>query len=443
MQMPGNGRAGGIMMVTARPTGTDQAAFRFLQLIAQLLLEYNERSEVITRQIDQVANCLGVDVHSIVAYREVTLVAADGRHVHAHAPELRINIAMSLGTLRVIDDLRAARIGLDEATRRLETLKATVPHHGRWTLAALFGMAAASLAWLLLADWVAVTASGVSAGLGLIARQQVARWHVVPFAPPFIAALIGGALGGMVIRAGWTHTPNLCLVVPALMLVPGPHLINSVNDMLENHMITGLCRLALATGVLLATALGVVFGTWLTLGMRAVPGASAAATELTLPVDVALAGLAACGFAAFYNAPWRVWWVSIVCGMVGHGLRFVCLQFDVGLTVATLLACLAIGILAQLVADRLRISFSAVAFAAAVPMLPGVFIYQSIASAMRLADAGAAADPALAAGTIALILKAMFVVGAMAIGLVLGSRIAYAARRRRGVASMIDQRELG
>ena len=50
------------------------------------------------------------------------------------------------------------------------------------------------------------------------------------------------------------------------MLVPGPHLINGVHDLLENHMQTGVCRLALATGILLTAALGVALGGWATLG---------------------------------------------------------------------------------------------------------------------------------------------------------------------------------
>jgi uncharacterized membrane protein YjjP (DUF1212 family) len=420
-------------MSTARSTGMDQEALRFLRLLARLLLEYNVRSALIRRHIDQVASYLSVGARAIVGYREVTLVADDGREFLAHAPELRINVAMSLGTFHVIDDLRAGRISLAEATERLETLPATAPHHSRWTLAVLFGMAAASLATLLLADWVAVTVSAISAGLGLVARQQFARRHEVLFGSPFTAALIGGALGGMVIRFGWTDTPSLCLVVPALMLVPGPYLINGVDDMLENHMAAGVCRLALAGGILGAAGLGVVSGAWLTLGKLAVPASSAAVAPLALPVVVLLGGAAACGFAAFYNAPWRVVWVSVACGMVGHGVRFLCLQFHSPLAIATLLACLVIGILAQLAADRLRATFSAVAFAGAVPMMPGVFIYQSIAGAMRLAGAGAAADPAVAAGTIGLIFKAMFVVGAMAIGLLLGSRVASAARRRRAV----------
>ena len=50
------------------------------------------------------------------------------------------------------------------------------------------------------------------------------------------------------------------------MLVPGPHLINGVYDLLDNHMQTGVCRLVLAMGILIATAFGVVLGSWLTLG---------------------------------------------------------------------------------------------------------------------------------------------------------------------------------
>ena len=72
-----------------------------------------------------------------------------------------------------------------------------------------------------------------------------------------MAGLIGAALGGLAIRHGWTETPGICMVVPALMLVPGPHLINGVYDVLENHVLPGVCRLGLATGILIATATSV------------------------------------------------------------------------------------------------------------------------------------------------------------------------------------------
>jgi uncharacterized membrane protein YjjP (DUF1212 family) len=400
-----------------------EAALRFLLLSARLLLEYNDSSKRLERSIERIARHVGVALQTIVGYREVTLALADGRGFHARAPELRINVAVSVGALRVIDELCLDRIGLDEATRRLEDVERLAPRHGRWVVAALFGLAASAVAWLLRADWGAIVVSGVSSAVGLIGRQELARWSVMLFAQPFAAGLIGAALGGLAIRLGWTGTPGLCLIVPALMLVPGPHLINSMRDLLENHVQTGVCRAGLAMGILAAAALGVVLGGWLVLGSATLSTSPSEAMRLTLPLDVTLAGVAACGFGAFYNAPWRVLWVSILCGMAGHGLRYLCLD-HLSVGISTLFACLAIGLMADVAANRLRLPFSAVAFAAAVPMMPGVFMYQSIAGAMRLSAAGAAADPALAAATLALSYKSLSVVGAMVIGLLVGARLA-------------------
>ncbi|HVH28611.1 MAG TPA: threonine/serine exporter family protein [Vicinamibacterales bacterium] len=404
-------------------TAPREAALRFLQLSARLLLEYNVGSKDLERGLARIARHLGVNAQPVVGYREVTLALADGRAIHARAPELRINVAVGVGVRRVIDDLCLDRIGLEEATRSLESMERLAPRHRRWVVVALFGLAASAIAWLLSADWGAIAVSGVSSGFGLIARQELAKRSPVLFVQPFGAGLMGAAFCGLAIRLGWTETPGLCLIVPALMLVPGPHLINSVHDMLENHMQTGVCRLGLATGILIATALGVVLGGWLILGPATLSTSPSAAMRITLPLDVVLAGVAACGFGAFYNAPWRVLWVSILCGMVGHGLRYLSLDY-LSVEISTLFACMAIGLIANVAADRLRLPFSAVAFAGAVPMMPGVFIYQSIAGAMRLSAAGPAADPALAGATLALSFKSVFVVGAMAMGLVVGARLA-------------------
>ena len=202
-------------------TPVSDSALRFLFLSARLLLEYGVRSQSLERRLERIARHLGVNLTVVVGYRQVTLVLADGRSLHASAPELRTNVAVSAGTQHVIDELRQDQIDLREATKRLEGLERMAPRHGRGVVIVLFGLAAAAIAWLLRADWAAIAVSGVSSSLGLIARQEFAKRSVVLFAQPFVAGLIGAALGGFAIREGWTGTPGLCLIVPALMLVPG------------------------------------------------------------------------------------------------------------------------------------------------------------------------------------------------------------------------------
>ena len=42
--------------------------------------------------------------------------------------------------------------------------------------------------------------------------------------------------------------------MPALMVVPGPHLINGLLDLIDNHVPMALARFGLAAGVLLASS---------------------------------------------------------------------------------------------------------------------------------------------------------------------------------------------
>jgi uncharacterized membrane protein YjjP (DUF1212 family) len=347
---------------------------RLLQLVARLLLEYNTRSEVIARRVGTVAAHVGAAVSVMVAYRSVTLVTADGRSVHFIAPELRVNVAVSLATQQVIEAVCANRLPVEEAIARLERITQLPPPHPRWLIAGLFGAGASAIAWLLHGDPGAILVTGAAAAIGYIARQVLAHRDGMLFALPFTAAFIGTVLGGMIIQLGWTGTPGVALVVPALMVVPGPHLLTGVEDILDNHITAGMARLGLATSLLAAAALGAVLGTSLTAGTTFT--ASTSTTPVLLFGDI--------------------------------------------------------GVIAAVTADRMRCPFSAVAFAAAVPMMPGVFIYQSIAGAIRLSMTSTAADPAVAATTLALSFEAAMTVAGMAIGLLVGARVARGAAARLG-----------
>lgn len=412
------------------PVESDE--LRFIQRVARLLLHYNMRTESLRKRLQEVGNALWVPLQVHIGYRTVTVYTADGVHVHAQAPEFRINIAVSAEVNRIVDKVCAGKLALPEAIELLDNVEQTAGRHDRWTLSVMFGLGAGALAWLLSADWGAMAVISLASALGMLARQELHRFHPVLFALPFAAALIGSLMGGAVILLGWTQTPGICLIVPALMLVPGPHLINGLYDMIENNMQTGIPRLGLAAGILLAAAMGIFLGGWLTLGMTTVPPWTMQAGTVPLWLDVLLAGVASCAFGAFYNAPWRVLWTSILCGMVGHGIRYVCMDMNgMPQEISTLLACIAIGLMASRWVVSMRIPFAAVAFAGAVPMMPGVLMYLSIGGAMEIALAGGGAPASLVASTLANIFKSAFIVGSMGMGLLVGAWVSNLLMRHR------------
>jgi uncharacterized membrane protein YjjP (DUF1212 family) len=396
-------------------------ALRLVCTAARLMLEYNVRSAVLAREVARLGRAVGVSVEPAVAYRSVTLFFADRRAAFVQVPEYRLNVAVSAGVRRLIDRVVAGALPPRDAIDAMEALQRGGPAHGRAALLLLFGLAASALAVILRADGGAAAVAGVASALGLLARRQLGRRHWPLLSLPFVAGVVGGLLGGAAIRLGWTHTTGLCLVVPALMLVPGPHLINAAADLFENHVQTAAARFLLSGAILLAAAAGVLAGAWPVMGLRGVNAATSDAFRLTLALDVVLAGLASCGFGAFYNAPWRALSVSVACGMIGHGVRFVCLDASLGLPASTFLACCAIGVLAGAAAGRLHLPFPHVAFAGAVPMMPGTLIYRGIAGAARLAASGPGAGPADVAAMIVPSLQALLVVGAMAAGLFAGA----------------------
>lgn len=405
-------------------------ALAFLQRAARLLLQYNMRTALLEQRLRQAALALGQEVQVLTGYRQLTIHAANGAYAHVQVHELRINVALSARVNWIIDELCAGLVPVEDAVKRLDEVERIAEKHSRWLLTLIFGAAAAALAALLSADVPAMIEIGLASALGLLARQQMAKRHFALFALPFVAAFIGSLMGGLLIRAGFTTTPGICLIVPALMLVPGPHFINSLHDIVENNMTTGLARFGLAVAIMVAASLGIFVGGWITLGMTTVPPWDSSIAQIPLWADVMLAGIAACGFGAVYNAPWSVLLPSILCGMLGHGIRYLGLEYGVGLAMSTLIACFVIGVFAASFVERLRVPFAAVAFASAVPMMPGVLMFRAIGGAMEISLAGAKAGPVLVASTFSNLFTAGFVVGAMGMGLLIGARVNFAPLKR-------------
>jgi uncharacterized membrane protein YjjB (DUF3815 family) len=271
--------------------------------------------------------------------------------------------------------------------------------------------------------------AGVAAGLGLLVRQELGRRHFSLLALPLSAAFVGAVLGGLAIRLSWAESPELVLIVPALMLVPGPHLINGLFDLIDNHLPMSLARLGLAAGVLLAGALGVAVGVELTLPDSPTQGA-ARPGPLNLVLDMALAGVVTCGFAVFYNTPWAHVWMAAVGGMAGHGVRFLALELGCRLEAGTFLGGLAVGAVSAWMARAGKLPVAVVAFAGAVTMMPGLHVYRALAGALHLARQSEQIAPPVVGEIVGTGLHACIVVAGLALGTLLGARAGLALAER-------------
>jgi uncharacterized membrane protein YjjB (DUF3815 family) len=70
-------------------------------------------------------------------------------------------------------------------------------------------------------------------------------------------------------------------------------------------------------------------------------------------------------------------------------------------------------------ADKMRLPFAAVAFAAVVALIPGVYVFRMAEGFLQLAVTGAATPPEVISGTLADGVSAFLITLAMAFGLIL------------------------
>jgi uncharacterized membrane protein YjjP (DUF1212 family) len=415
---------------TAADANTRRIQTDLLLQAGRLLLEYNESSGEVLRTLTATARSLTDEpCHVAITYRGVAIFLAGDSPTPETVKELRYNVAVQMQVHQVLDGVRRGALDASSALSSLKRVEAETPRQSRWLAALLLGAAAASFAQILGADPGATVVAGVAACAGLLARQELGRRHFSLLALPLTAAFIGAVLGGLAIRLGWTRSPELVVIVPALMLVPGPHLINGLFDLIDNQVPMSLSRLGLATGILLASALGIVLGVELIDPTRDESGS--AAGSLNLVSDMVLAGIATCGFAVFYNTPWRQLWMVAPGGMAGHGLRFLALEAGVRPEAAAFLGGLTIGAFSAWLARRTRLPVAVIAFSGAVCMIPGLSLYRALGGAVQLARLADEAPAELIARTLGNAFQGCLVVCGLGLGLVVGARVLLALSGER------------
>jgi uncharacterized membrane protein YjjP (DUF1212 family) len=404
-------------------TDTRRLQTELLAHAGRLMLEYNDSTRAIHRALTATSRALSdAACHVVVSYDGVAVSLADDAPALMRVRELRYNTAVQSQVHKILEQVRQGTLESAPALAQLNRLEADTSRHSRWVAILLLGAAAGCLALLLGADAVAAAVTGLATGLGLLVRQELGRRHFSLLILPFSAAFVGAILGGLAIRMGSTRSPGLVLIVPALMLVPGPHLINGVLDLIDNHLPMSMARLGLACAILLASALGIVLGAELTLPGPFLPGQGASDDHLNLVSDMVLAGIVTCGFAVFYNTPWRQVAMAVVGGMVGHGLRFLALEAGCQLEVATFLGGLAVGVISGWMARSGKLPVAVISFAGAVTMMPGLHIYRALGGAVQLARMSRETDPTTMAETLGNASQAGLVVSGLALGVIFGAR---------------------
>jgi uncharacterized membrane protein YjjP (DUF1212 family) len=385
-------------------------------LAAAALLYANGQSTAMTQTaVARLNSGLNVDTVLIPSWPMLTLTAEASRETVLTEPisPTAINMRRVGALMRVIDRAEDGPLELQTVVRAVadagnEKASSTIAFTlacatGAGALAVIFG-ATHPLTVLLVA---------VGAATGGVLRRWLGNSGAGPLVQVFGAAVIAGAIGAIATHLNLGASTALVAVCQAMVLVPGPHILNGALDLLDLRVSLGLARLGYAALLLTAITGGLVLG--LGMGDQSL-AVSASASAAPFYLDVLAAGIAAASYPVYFSMPWRMIGWPVAVGALAHAVHWLALHAGASVALAAFLSCLLAGVILVPVSHYMRIPFAGIGFASIVALVPGVYVFRTLSGFAQFAGHP---SPALLSAAASDLIVASITVTGMAIGLAL------------------------
>lgn len=229
---------------------------------AVMLMRTGANTERTVRNVSRICKAYGYESAIAIFQRNITMTIYDPEDLSVRRTFVKQQQAPSL-SLRVVNDLSAlswevydTKMSLAELKERYDMVIAKA-HSSNGLVLVFASFAIAAFCELFGGDFksmvIVFLSTLVAFSLRLLLIKLKTDIRVMTIAVSFTASMGSYLIGKYLI---YTDTLGVAISTSVLFLIPGVHIINSVTDVLDGHVMTGIARGISSTILVLCIAIG-------------------------------------------------------------------------------------------------------------------------------------------------------------------------------------------
>ncbi|SUP39844.1 threonine/serine ThrE exporter family protein [Veillonella criceti] len=347
----------------------------------QLLMENGANTNHLQRDMIRAATYMGIPqeyVHIHIAYMTLMLNINDEKHSYTafrktpiHGVNMTILSTLSKLTWKAIEH----NYTLDEFEDHLKTIAQAPPKYSTPILAVAAGLACGAFTILFGGSLFSAIITSICAVVGFLVRYLCHHFKInfyfgivaSAFSATSAAYLLNITLGSFEII--------YAMISCTLFLIPGIPLINAVDDMINNHIVSGMTRamhtLLIVSSMSVGIAMALYFDHVSTFTHLSITPA------VVSPIQAIAATIGAVCFSIIFNTPYRLLWIIAFGGIISVITRNILIvNFGFTLVGASFVAAAIIALLALRFYKLLRTAPLILSIPSVIPLIPGVLLYR-------------------------------------------------------------------
>ena len=230
--------------------------------ISVILMQSGGNTKRVISCVNRFASALGLKSHALISHKSIIMTVTDLK-TKTHYTEVTQIPSYKINFLRLSEISRASWDAVDYAWQYnqiqniINTIKQknTYPKQLVWLSVS---MAGAAFAKLFGGDYINMIVAFLATLIGLFVLHLTNNYINNRYVKTYLVSFVAATVAGFSIIQSWGDKPEIALATSVLFLIPGVPLINSFNDLYNNHILNGMVRFISGIMVVLSIGLGLI-----------------------------------------------------------------------------------------------------------------------------------------------------------------------------------------